>query len=62
MLEIAKVTFKAFGKVRNKDIVIPNQCHFFGDFDTLKKCCIDDNACSDFVVLNVNFRKVEVFQ
>lgn len=61
MLEIANITYKAFGKVRSKDIVIPNQAHFFGDFDIIRKVCTEDCICADFVILNVKFRKVEVF-
>lgn len=63
MLEIAIVTFKAFGKIRTKEIVIPSQDSFFSsDYSSLKKFCTDDLACDDFVILNVKFRKVEVFQ
>lgn len=61
MLEIATITFKAFGKVKCKDIVIPNQVHFFNDYEALKKACTNDCACADFVVYKVKFRKVEVF-
>ena len=62
MLEIAEVTFRAFGKVKTKDIVIPNQNHFFGDYESLKKVCFDDCSCGDFVVLKIKFRKVEVLK
>lgn len=63
MLEIATVTFKAFGKIRSKEIVIPNQIGFIdSDYSSLKKICTDDLACADFVILNIKFRKVEVLQ
>lgn len=62
MLEIAKITYRSFGKVRSKDFVIPNQSHFFGDYDCIKKVCIEDCICDDFVVLGIDFKKVEVFQ
>lgn len=62
MLEIVKITYRAFGKVRTKDVVIPNQSHFFGDYDIIRKVCTEDCACADFVVLGIDFKKVEVFQ
>lgn len=61
MLEIATITFKSFGKVKCKDIVIPNQVLFFNDYEALKKACTLDSPCDDFVVYKVKFRKVEVF-
>ena len=62
MLEIATVTFKAFGKVRFKDIVIPSQNSFFVDYDVCKRACVNDPNCNDFLILNIKFRKVEVLQ
>lgn len=61
MLEVVSITFRAFGKVRFKDIVIPNQMSLFGDFNDVKRSCVGDPPCDDFCIINIKFKKVEVF-